>query len=167
AQARPRAEFETLLDGQTAQFQNQTTDGLTYQWDFGDGSPLSEEENPSHTYPQDGNYNVTLFAYNQQCASVITREIVILSTFLKEPARSQSWLLYPNPADDQIHLNAFGAGEEWTLKVLDAQGKIWFHQTLTRDFYDLETAHWPEGWYGVYLSSGEKVEVYTVVIVHR
>ena len=31
-----------------------------YSWDFGDGSPVSHQENPSHTYATAGSYNVTL-----------------------------------------------------------------------------------------------------------
>jgi hypothetical protein len=31
-----------------------------YLWDFGDGTPTTTEENPSHTYAKAGNYNVTL-----------------------------------------------------------------------------------------------------------
>ena len=32
----------------------------TYNWDFGDGSPISHEENPTHQYLDPGQYNVTL-----------------------------------------------------------------------------------------------------------
>lgn len=45
------------------QFQNQST-GLAvfpwYYWDFGDGSPISYLENPSHIYAAAGTYNVLL-----------------------------------------------------------------------------------------------------------
>ncbi len=33
---------------------------LTYSWDFGDGSPLSTQANPSHVYTAAGNYSVRL-----------------------------------------------------------------------------------------------------------
>jgi PKD repeat protein len=32
---------------------------IAYQWDFGDGSPISTVENPTHTYSATGVYNVT------------------------------------------------------------------------------------------------------------
>ncbi|MFG6687844.1 PKD domain-containing protein, partial [Mariniflexile sp. HNIBRBA6329] len=32
----------------------------TYQWNFGDGSPVVTSQNPSHTYATAGNYNVSL-----------------------------------------------------------------------------------------------------------
>jgi len=38
------------------------TDGniVEYTWDFGDGSPVSHDANPSHTYAEEGTYTVTL-----------------------------------------------------------------------------------------------------------
>ncbi|HWM07980.1 MAG TPA: PKD domain-containing protein [Solirubrobacteraceae bacterium] len=34
--------------------------GITYEWDFGDGSPVSTDPNPSHTYAAVGTYQATL-----------------------------------------------------------------------------------------------------------
>lgn len=36
------------------------TTPYTYNWDFGDGSPLSSQSNPGHTYVSPGTYNVKL-----------------------------------------------------------------------------------------------------------
>lgn len=44
----------------TVNFTDQSIGGLTYRWDFGDGSPISSAQNPSHTYTQDGDYDVCL-----------------------------------------------------------------------------------------------------------
>ncbi len=51
------------------QFTNQSTQGVTpsqpittYEWDFGDGSPLNSSTNPSHIYTASGTYNVSLEA---------------------------------------------------------------------------------------------------------
>ncbi|MFM2048176.1 MAG: hypothetical protein RI955_724 [Bacteroidota bacterium] len=38
--------------------------GTTYSWDFGDGSALSTNTYPSHTYANSNNYTVTLISYN-------------------------------------------------------------------------------------------------------
>ena len=61
---RPEADyFASQADGclgMTVSFIENTTDGIAFQWDFGDGSPVSNEANPSHTYEQAGSYVVTL-----------------------------------------------------------------------------------------------------------
>lgn len=44
----------------TATFDNQTSGGLSYKWDFGDGA-TSTDESPVHTYPGKGKYVPTLY----------------------------------------------------------------------------------------------------------
>tara|TARA_R110002049_G_scaffold151387_2_gene314968 strand:- start:957 stop:2324 length:1368 start_codon:yes stop_codon:yes gene_type:complete len=59
------AYFTSYIDSNnTAYFNNLTAPsaGLTYTWDFGDGSPYNTLVNPSHTYTTPGVYVVTLYA---------------------------------------------------------------------------------------------------------
>lgn len=59
AEALPATEGCAPFD---VQFDNLGYGGLTYYWDFGDGSPVSNEEAPSHLYPNPGEYEVQLIA---------------------------------------------------------------------------------------------------------
>lgn len=59
------ARFETPATGcapYTAQFTNTSLAGQSFEWNFGDGSPISTEVNPAHTYNNPGTYRVTLIA---------------------------------------------------------------------------------------------------------
>lgn len=61
---------------------NNTSDGNNFIWNFGDGSPLSQIRNPSHTYYNSGVFNVTLIAINPNSCNgsdTITKQIQILS----------------------------------------------------------------------------------------
>jgi hypothetical protein len=72
-----------LLNGvATIEFENQSTGATTYEWDFGDGSAVSNDENPSHTYTETGVYIVMLSATNDMCSAsyqivVQVQEIII------------------------------------------------------------------------------------------
>jgi gliding motility-associated-like protein len=54
------------------QFTDQSIGPVTWQWDFGDGSPLSNSQNPVHIFPALGTYNVTLTVTNGSCTHTVT-----------------------------------------------------------------------------------------------
>lgn len=60
-------------------FTNTSTGATSYEWNFGDGSPLSTDENPIHDYPTiAGIYDITLYAENDLgCADSITAHIKV------------------------------------------------------------------------------------------
>lgn len=60
----PTAEFFPACTGFTCTFIDQSTDAdgtiASRSWNFGDGTPLSTETSPSHTFAAAGHYNVAL-----------------------------------------------------------------------------------------------------------
>jgi len=68
-------------------FTNRSTGGTYYVWNFGDGTTVSTsvpQINPDpHTYTQNGNYNVSLYAYNDYgCYDSLVRTLNIIPTDL-------------------------------------------------------------------------------------
>lgn len=61
----PEANFEVFNVLNTFTFMNKTIFGASYEWNFGDGSPIDSSKNPSHHYKIPGVYNVTLTAFNK------------------------------------------------------------------------------------------------------
>ncbi|MFY7839859.1 MAG: PKD domain-containing protein, partial [Lacibacter sp.] len=58
----------------TVNFTNQSTGAVSYQWDFGDGSPGSTATNPTHTYTSTGNFTVRLITVNSSgCTDTLVR----------------------------------------------------------------------------------------------
>ena len=51
--------------GEAIQFTNDTENGETFEWEFGDGTE-SDEREPSKTYTKAGNYNVEMTAYSKK-----------------------------------------------------------------------------------------------------
>jgi len=69
---------EVQCNGATVNFTNTSTNAFGYVWDFGDGSPLNYEENPTHTYAQAGDYTVTLgIVYDVSCADEASATVTI------------------------------------------------------------------------------------------
>jgi len=54
-------------------FTNKSKMATSWSWDFGDGSALNTDENPSHTYTDKGTYTVTLTATNEKGDSTIVK----------------------------------------------------------------------------------------------
>ena len=63
-EAVPVAAFSTTIEDLEVTFANESVDADSFEWDFGDGSPVSTEENPVYTYTQEGTFTVTLTASN-------------------------------------------------------------------------------------------------------
>ena len=74
----PGAGFTSSANGSTVNFINSSLNATSYIWNFGDGSS-STDENPSHTYLNDGVYTVTLQATNN-CGTTILEQTVVVST---------------------------------------------------------------------------------------
>lgn len=77
--------------GDESCFQNMSTagTGITYAWDFGDGSSASTSINPCHTYPTTSNesdvYNVKLVVTNIEAIPNIKDSVIIPITIYKKP----------------------------------------------------------------------------------
>jgi large repetitive protein len=62
----------------TMQFIDKSTGSPTsWSWDFGDGSPLSTTQNPSHTYPAAGNFTVKLTVSNAAGSNQTVKVIAV------------------------------------------------------------------------------------------
>ena len=107
-------------------FHNRTggkTDGLTYQWDFGDGT-TSAEANPLHVYVKPGRYVVTLTAGGTSKF----QKMVLASSFSALPPQKIPMVNSVNPfaAQEMIRLvtpflDKYDTGTLWTLMALAEQ----------------------------------------------
>lgn len=75
----PSASFTSTVNDSTATFTNNTLNGNTYSWDFGDGTS-STATNPSHQYMSDGAYTVVLTAANNCGTSTYTQSVVVITS---------------------------------------------------------------------------------------
>jgi PKD repeat protein len=77
------ADFDFVEDtvdvsaGALLQVNNQSLGADSYQWDFGDGSPLDFSNNPTHNYLGAGDYTVTLVAFYGTCSDTVQFNFVV------------------------------------------------------------------------------------------
>ncbi|NIG53288.1 PKD domain-containing protein [Chitinophaga sp. Cy-1792] len=84
----PIAEWATTVDCDNNLFRQFTDNSRwgndpslpkNYSWDFGDKTPLSTDPNPSHTYAQQGIYDVTLSINNGVCDNTYKDRVYIVT----------------------------------------------------------------------------------------
>ncbi len=109
-------------------FMNQSINAESYLWDFGDGE-TSTDENPSHTYNEQGVYNVTLTVtsanelhYNKLVStaklSLIVKLVVLYEPFNGPPDQvDDTWL-----PTDWLAIDADGDSFNWYWGVRQGNG---------------------------------------------
>jgi len=77
----PVANFSFTGSGENAPavitFTNSSTNSSTYLWDFGDGTDMSNEKEPQHTYTTGGTFTVQLTATGEGGTNSITKTVNI------------------------------------------------------------------------------------------
>ncbi len=121
----PIASFDTLSSGifhQIYAFTDISTGGITWYWDFGDGT-TSTVENPIHTYPNAGTYIITQIVTGPSgCADTVTKVIVIRPNILipnvftpnHDGINDEFWI--PNTGFESFTLEIFN---RWGTKLFE------------------------------------------------
>ena len=103
-------------DSMDIQIQNNSSNAISYYWDFGDGSN-SYDPNPSHTYSNPGTYLVTLIAEDTMgCESFLTyyQPIEILNSPIADFSINQTDVCVP-ASINMTNLSTYGNSYQWSL----------------------------------------------------
>ncbi len=100
-----KAVFSYIADGFKVNFTNFSTNATTYSWDFGDQTEPSTLSNPTHVFPQKGQYLVTLTATKDDKVSTFTDTVLIIGPNIKIDGDFTDWAYV-----DYTHTNAEGTG---------------------------------------------------------
>jgi len=124
------AGFTWAQESRTITFTNTSENAVSYSWDFGDGN-TGTEENPVHTYAEDGVYEVYLTAVSEMCADdQYMNEIVINTIGIPESAAARSISVYPNPGNGIFYFASEQSLLNVEVKLFDVQGKEIFNQFI-------------------------------------
>ena len=155
----PAAGFTNTLNNFTASFTNTSTNGVTYLWDFGDGT-TSTDANPVHVYSGDGTYHVTLTTYNDCGSNTASKDIVIVTTGISE-AVMEGFEIYPNPAKDVLYIN-ISKHDVKKIELVDIVGKLVYANNNVNINNKVDLAKFAEGVYFIRLYTSEKTFIYKI-----
>ena len=121
----PTADFVYGTNGQQAVFNNQSTGGTSYMWDFGDGN-TSTDENPVHNYASTGTFTVLLTVTNA-CGGMdtVSQVIDVFNVGIDQSLESRGFNVYPNPTQSDFVID-FGMllGEDISIIIIDMDGRV-------------------------------------------
>ena len=119
----PIASFSFNVSNNAVLFQNSSSFGDTYLWQFGDGS-TSTEESPVHIYSQLGVYQVTLTVTNDCGSRSVTVTVNTIFTGIAT-AETNAFSLYPNPASSELYLqSSIAMDEKMQLDIVSVSGQL-------------------------------------------
>lgn len=127
-----RALFETPDKGcapYSAFFNNTSLAGQTFTWDFGDGSPVSNEVNPIHEYLNPGRYTVHLTAVDNNTCNKIDDTTMVIDVYEKPtasftytpvtPEVNKPTIFHNNSVGGVRHVWYFGDGDSVVKNTMD------------------------------------------------
>lgn len=119
----PVAAFNSSTNALTVTFTDQSNSSTTWAWDFGDGN-TSTQQNPTHVYSGEGTYEVCLIVSNV-CGylDTICEQVIIQTNSIAE-AEQLTLSVYPNPAEDLLHIVFDSELQDVTMEITDIAGKI-------------------------------------------
>ena len=148
--------------GGMVSFTSMSTNASTYEWDFGDGTVLMAEENPSHSYSTPGIYQVVLKVMNDDGCDDFHTETVIVkesSTAVIESHLDSRIDVFPNPATDMLFINTNSLDTDgMKIEIVDLLGRtiqIPNIQQISSGRFELELSNVEGGTYFVLLHSDE------------
>jgi PKD repeat protein len=126
---------------------------LSYEWDFGDGT-FDDSENGSHGYASVGEYTVTLTITDSSGSasdtySAIVNVIDCFPTGTSEQKPDKDYMVFPNPANDELNVQVINGAEEMTtIEWYDLSGQLLFTRNLPgSNKIILQTSSIPPGLY--------------------
>ncbi|MBL7780046.1 MAG: PKD domain-containing protein, partial [Saprospiraceae bacterium] len=151
-----RYEHDTLLPQQVYFTDLSYLEPAQWNWDFGDGSAMSQDTSPVHTLPGPGVYEVCLTVSNVNGSSTQCRQ-VSLTVGAQEAAAAEAIQVAISPSPFRHRLEvALGADLRRPLfRLYDYTGRLLRSAALRQGVTSVDTANLPAGVYFWEVLEGE------------
>jgi hypothetical protein len=162
--ATPTAAGTMSLNGNVATFTNTSTGASSYSWDFGDFTNSSATA-PAHAYAVNGAYTVVLTAINGNCSDTVT--FLVDVTVGMDELSTSNLSIYPNPANEEVHVTFEQVAEFMNIELIDATGRVLNNQVskqMGANLITFNVANLSSGFYTVRLTSSNVSETQKLMI---
>lgn len=131
---------------------------IGYEWDFGDGSPKSYLNSPTHQYSNKGNYIVQLNVSSTCGITFDTMTVHIFTTGIDEINGENSLVIHPNPANDKVTLKANAGLLIENVSVFNVLGAaVSINNSLNTDEYNIDLGAYANGMYLVVVTTNRGI----------
>ena len=127
-------------------------------WNFGDNT-TSTEENPIHTYPIDGEYEVIHTASNA-CGEE-TETLVINVQSSVDGLEIDGFTIYPNPITDILYIETELINS--TINIIDMSGRVIYSTIIETGKSEIDFSSWAAGTYFFQLVSQEELNTIKMI----
>ncbi|MDX1651014.1 MAG: T9SS type A sorting domain-containing protein [Brumimicrobium sp.] len=141
-----------LVDGGDITFENSSSNTTSRVWDFGDNTKAYTNGQVTHTYTQEGIYDVELIVFHAMCSDTFSLQIEVTNTanITMHTALEKEVTLYPNPNEGNFTL-ANNTNQPLGFSILDATGKMVFQGEVSSSNQTDLSLNIPSGIYMVNL----------------
>jgi len=127
---------EVYIDNSEIFFENESAGAQLYEWDFGDGSFLSEAQNPIHEFEELGTFDVQLTVQNNfGCSDSVIHQVAVAFERIYPPNAFS-----PNSSlqeDQEFRIYADGIADEgYQLLIFNRWGEIIFESNSQETGWD-------------------------------
>lgn len=140
----PEPKFNAMANGQDVSFSYTGSAATSFKWYFGDGDS-STQNNPTHTYADNGNYIVCVTAVNACGDNTYCGYTRVFPTSVKETGFAKGVRVYPNPATSTINIEGIVTGT--AIKLTDMMGRLVHSQTANSTNAVMHIDRLPKGIY--------------------
>jgi PKD repeat protein len=138
----PVADFNTIGASENVTFINNSQNGTSYDWGFGDGTTLSTtlDTNITHHFDTSGTYLISLIVHTTAgCTDTFSMSIEVISTNLFNRKKSIiSAAILPNPNNGRFVLSVEKLPiDEWKIEIFSITGQL--IQSFLQETYQANT----------------------------
>ncbi len=153
----PFSIYQYATTNQTVSFTNHSTGANSYQWDFGDGSPVVTTTNAIHQYST-GNWQACLTAFYSTCVDIYCQNLTIYELGADHIDGSDGFMTVFTGGNEMLNIGWQNVEAE-KLSVFDMSGR----QVISQELYtgnnhlELSTSGFSSGMYFVQLQTKQGI----------